>query len=91
MKHPNQPIEYEDNVIRFKKNAIIRYMLDAGGEGRRFDLNDLHSMPFSREDHIQLAQLIGYSVSGFGELSFVPKKLVNECDEIALKLHNDCE
>jgi hypothetical protein len=38
-------------------------------------------MPFDREDWEQFAQLIGYSLDGFGELSYVSqethKKLMN--------------
>lgn len=88
LKHPIQPIGYsEDGVIRFKENAIIRYMLTAGRQGLKFDLNSLHEMSFSNEDHVQLAQLLGYSVSGFGELSFVPKKIVKKCDKRAFKIY----
>jgi hypothetical protein len=67
---PLQPIEFDDTgeVIRFRENKIVRYLLDAGP----FDLNHLACVPgFSVEDEVQFAQLIGYSVSGFGELSYV--------------------
>jgi hypothetical protein len=65
MKHPFQPIEQDENgVYRFKKNRIVEFLLDAG----QFDLNHLATMNFSNEDRTQFAQLIGYSVSGFGEL-----------------------
>ena len=45
-------------------------------------------MGFPKEDQVQIAQLLGYSVSGFGYLSYVPKKLVRECDDIADKIAN---
>lgn len=68
LPHPMQPVEDDgDDVIRFKQNAIVRHLLDNGG----IDLNALARLPFSREDHVQFAQLIGYSVRGFGELSYV--------------------
>lgn len=71
-KHPIQPlVKDEHGVIRFKANAIVRFMLDAGRQGTRFDLNTLAIMDFSKEDREQLAQLIGYSLSGFGDLSYV--------------------
>ena len=80
MKHPIQPIIVtDDGTPRFKKNAIVRFLLDAGP----FDLNQLAAMPFSAEDHTQLAQLIGYSVGGFGELSYVPDDIINLCDNFA--------
>lgn len=86
--HPRQPIGYAaDGVIRFKKNAIIDWMLEQGRLGARFDLNMIVSMfntkIFPVEDLVQLDQLIGYSVSGFGDLSYIPEQEVSECDKIA--------
>jgi hypothetical protein len=67
-RHPVQPLVYDDNnIIRFKENAIVRYLLDAGP----FDMNHLAVMSFSGEDREQFAQLIGYSLNGFEELSYV--------------------
>lgn len=66
--HPVQPLfKDEHGTLRFKQNAIVRFLLDAGP----FDLDMLAKMPFSAEDWEQLAQLIGYSLSGFGELPYV--------------------
>jgi hypothetical protein len=68
MKHPIQPLERDaDGVLRFKQNEIVKYLLENGG----FDLNDLARLPFSDEDRQQLAQLIGYSLDGYGDLSYV--------------------
>lgn len=82
--HPMQPVEVDDDgVVRFKRNNIVRYLLDwcaskngAAGyhentSGPAPDLNHLATMNFSQEDWTQLAQLGGYSISGFGELSYV--------------------
>jgi hypothetical protein len=70
-KHPIQPlIKDEHGVVRFKKNSIVRTLLDAGP----FDMNKLSVMDFSDEDRMQFAQLIGYSLSGFSELSYVDDK-----------------
>lgn len=68
LQHPVQPL-YEDEcgVVRFKRNAIVRYLLDEGP----FDMNHLAVTHFSDEDREQFAQLIGYSVSGFGGLDYV--------------------
>jgi len=67
-KHPIQPIAPDKNgTMRFKENAIVSYLLDNGP----FDMNQLARLPFSNEDWEQFAQLIGYSLSGFGELSYV--------------------
>jgi hypothetical protein len=65
---PLQPLALdEDGVMRFQANAIVRYLLDAGP----FGMNDLANIPFSVEDQEQFAQLIGYSLCGFRELSYV--------------------
>lgn len=66
-EHPMQPIEYDESgVLRFRSNAIVRYLLDRG-----VDLNQLAVIGFPEEDWRQFAQLIGYSVDGYGELSYV--------------------
>lgn len=78
-EHPMQPIERDEyGTYRFKSNAIVRYLLDAG----RFDMNDLARIPFNKKDREQFAQLIGYSVSGFGELSYARKETVRKADSI---------
>lgn len=68
MKHPLQPLYLDEHgTKRFKRNAIVRHLLDKGG----IDLNQIACMSFEREDREQFAQLIGYSLSGFGELGYV--------------------
>lgn len=71
MTQPIQPLYTDEHgVVRFKKNAIVRQLLDFASE-RGMSLNEIARMPFSREDRVQFAQLIGYSLSGFGTLSYV--------------------
>ena len=68
MNHPIQPLDKDpQGTLRFKANAIVSYLLDNGG----IDMNMLASKEFSVEDREQFAQLIGYSLNGFGELSYV--------------------
>ena len=68
MKQPIQPLALDEHgVLRFKGNALVRYILDNGG----IDMNDLAVIDFPQEDQEQFAQLIGYSLCGFGELSYV--------------------
>lgn len=63
--HPIQPLITDPKgVTRFKKNRIVEFL----AEGK---LNELAAMGFSNEDFEQLAQLIGYSLDGFGTLSYV--------------------
>ena len=70
-RHPVQPLVIDrDGVVRFRGNAIVRYLLELAkrnGTG----LNELAMMGFADADFEQLAQLLGYSLSGFGELSYV--------------------
>lgn len=64
---PLQPLEWVNGVIRFKKNRIVDFLLDEYKPG----LNRLAEQGFSNEEFEQFAQLIGYSVDGFGTLSYV--------------------
>jgi len=67
-RNPDQPLVRDaQGTIRFRENAIVRYLLDVGAT----DMNRLALLPFSQEDREQFLQLIGYSVCGFGELSYV--------------------
>lgn len=64
-RHPIQPIEKDEHgTLRFKVNEIVRHLLDAGP----FDMNTIAFGDFTNEDRQQFAQLIGYSLSGYGEL-----------------------
>lgn len=63
IKRPFQPI----HEGRFLKNEIVVYLLENGG----IDMNQLARLDFSKEDRVQFAQLIGYSVGGFQSLSYV--------------------
>lgn len=74
MKHPIQPLEEDEHgTLRFKANEIVRHLLDKGG----LNMNYLVCQNFSQEDRIQFAQLIGYSLGGFGELSYVTEDAFN--------------
>jgi hypothetical protein len=60
-------------VLRFKKNALVCALLDHG-QATGLGLNELACKfytPEHADDWQQLAQLIGYSLSGYGELSYV--------------------
>jgi hypothetical protein len=71
--HPTQPLVLDPNkIVRFKENAIVRYLLD-----RYSSMNELACLEFSDEDRTQFAQLIGYSFNGFMELSYVSDEAVS--------------
>ncbi len=78
--HPMQPVVVgADGIHRFKANQIVLYMLETGERAGLFSLNTFatHLPEFSREDHEQLAQLIGYSVGGACELSYMSDDVCN--------------
>jgi len=76
--HPMQPVYLDDlGTARFKQNAIVRFLLDEGP----FDMNKIAVLPgISQEDREQFAQLIGYSVSGFGELGYVSQETFDKAE-----------
>jgi hypothetical protein len=86
LKHPMQPIGWEGDTIRFKMNKAVSFILD----NCKLDLNAICRMHyqemFGEGDYAQLMQLIGYSVSGYGDLSVVPRDSVIEADRIAAEL-----
>ncbi len=80
---PMQPLVRDQNgVVRFKANAIVLALLDGGP----FDMNKLATMGFSDEDRAQFAQLIGYSVAGWGDLSYVTPEQAGAADAAAERL-----
>jgi hypothetical protein len=65
---PMQPIILDEHGRdRFRENVLVRYILDNGG----IDLNHLATVGAPVHDREQFAQLIGYSLAGYGELSYV--------------------
>lgn len=79
MKHPMQPVYDDHGIARFKDNKIVRYLLDNGGT----DLNKIACMQFDQNDEEQFAQLIGYSVGGFGDLSYASAEVIAAADKLA--------
>jgi hypothetical protein len=63
-------IEDQHGVLRFKKNELVNALYEHGVK-TGFGLNELHLMEFTDEDRQQFAQLIGYSLSGYGTLAYV--------------------
>jgi len=83
-KHPIQPFIIDSQgVLRFKKNKIVDFLLDNGG----IDLNRLWRLwgsgLFPIEDMEQFYQLIGYSISGFNEMSNFTDETVNQINKLA--------
>lgn len=95
--HPRQPVVMVDGVARFKKNNIVRYLLDSATEGRKVDLNDIALMlgcgknGFTKDDYTQLMQLIGYSVSGAGDLEDFDRRVLYRADQAVEKMRKNDE
>ena len=84
-ERPLQPIYLDSQgIARFRENRIVRFLLDNGPN----DMNRLARLGFTNEDHEQFAQLIGYSVSGFGDLSYASPATVAAADAIVEQLLN---
>lgn len=80
MNQPIQPLEKRtDGILRFTPNAVVRYLLDNGP----IDMNHLANCPFGNNDREQFAQLIGYSLSGFEELSYVSDETYEAAERMA--------
>lgn len=77
--HPMQPVLIDKfGRPAFKPNAIVEHLLENGAT----DLNKLAVMRLPKADREQFAQLIGYSVNGFGELSYVSYKAYAKAYEL---------
>lgn len=58
------------DVPRFRENALVRYLLSVA-QDKGLGLSHMASLPnIPQEDWDQLAQLLGYSIEGYAELSY---------------------
>lgn len=72
-----QPIYLDDSGSpRFKCNAIIRKLT----HDKVINLNKIDFESFPVEDVEQFFQLLGYSTSGYGDISFVRPATIDEAD-----------
>ena len=81
---PMQPvIKDDDGVLRFRENAIVRYLLDLARKHKIADLNSLAELPFCQEDREQFTQLIGYAITGYHELPYVSNASAKQASVLA--------
>lgn len=80
LRHPIQPLVTVNGVVRFKKNTIVRDLLDHASK-HGFDLNVIALKGYSDDDQQHLAQLIGYSLSGYGGLPYASDEVYNAASE----------
>lgn len=78
-------IKDEQGVQRFQANTLVRALLDHG-QATGLGLNEL-CVKFHPSEHKadwqQLAQLIGYSLGGYGSLSYVDDEAYNTASYMA--------
>ena len=97
---PMQPVADDGHgVLRFRENAIVRTLLDRDtARGRVYPdfparsdggLNWIGMQDFSQADQEQFAQLIGYSISGYHELSYVSDESAAEASARAHAIDPD--
>ncbi len=85
-KHPQQPLVWDNHgVIRFLENKVVSLLLEEARK-RGFNLNHLWEANLPVEDMEQFYQLIGMSVSGFGEVSSFDPENVEEYDRQVAKM-----
>ncbi len=82
-KFPIQPLELDTRgVLRFVQNRIVHDLLNFGKD-HGFGLNELACRPeYTTEEWMQFAQLIGYSLSGYGDLSYVSDDKYETADKM---------
>lgn len=59
----------DNGVLRFKANTVVRELMNRARYGK-CDLNDLIGLNLPIADWEEFHQLIGYSLSGYQDISF---------------------
>ena len=76
-----QPIAPDSHgVARFRENDVIRWLVDVKGVNLNEVSRVAQTEEFDRYDVAQFWQMLGYSVSGYGDISFIPKSVVEKAD-----------
>lgn len=85
--HPTQPLELDEHgVMRFKQNRIVRMLLDSHPSQNLNTILAFENFPL--EDYKQLMQLIGYSISGYGDLDIATDEEIEQLDKLTAKMLN---
>jgi len=88
-EEPMQPVGVDPHGIhRFLENRIVRDLLDFA-QPRGFGLNEIATRRYTKAEHRQVAQLIGYSVSGYGDLSYVNDESYERAHQLSQQLFDD--
>ncbi|MNB61078.1 hypothetical protein D3C87_1090790 [compost metagenome] len=88
-EEPMQPVGVDKHgVHRFLENRIVRDVLECSRISG-YGLNEIAVAGYSGAEHRQFAQLIGYSVSGYGDLSYVNEESCSRADALSDALLED--
>jgi hypothetical protein len=80
---PMQPVAKDaDGNPRFLENRLVRHLLDVS-TSKGFGLNQLALVEASPDERAQFAELIGYSLQGYAELSYVSDERVEAANAMA--------
>lgn len=94
-RFPDQPMHVDaDGVVRFIKNRAVCELYErslAAGYGLHELAKDAARGNYTKDELSQLAQLLGYSVSGFGDLSYADPEDVARLDEQAAEVYEAYE
>lgn len=86
---PMQPIIVDEyGTYRFKANAIVNKLQEVAASAG-YDLHAACRDNYSDEEWMQLAQLIGYSITGYSELSYVSDESYSRALSAAPALQDD--
>jgi hypothetical protein len=86
-KHPRQPIGIApDGIVRFKPNALLRLLVDGGHINLNVVILRAQESRIPDEDLAQFWQLLGTSISAFGEHDFVSSEEAEACDDEAARV-----
>ncbi len=81
-KHPDQYLTQDtEGVVRFTENKIVRFLLDNGGYDLNYIVGEVCKGEFDKEDYVQFNQLIGYSLSGWGDIDQVTDEDYEQASE----------
>ena len=85
-------IKDKSGHVRFKANAIVRWMTTAAADKRPCDLNAAHiaCADAPAEDWEEFYQLIGYSLAGYHEIDVVSDEAARAATAEARKQFPEC-
>lgn len=90
---PIQPLYIDQHgTVRFVSNRIVQELLDHSSR-HGYDMNEIARQAgnglFSAAEQMQFAQLIGYSMHGWGTLSYVTDEAYAVAEEAYDKLQHE--